>query len=119
VELHLEIGLAEELTFNFIDDKILLDFIKEKHGKTFQKLDFLCIACYYIKKKKSSRPLRFDYFLIRFSFFRDNIELRIYHEKGTFRVSIEDLVSFLIDEIKKELQTKMHANLDIVSLRAV
>jgi hypothetical protein len=113
----LDIGIADELTFNFFDLKILNFSLKRVSKIIYQILDFLFIVRYYPLGKR--RPLKFDYYMFRFSFDKSKIKMQIYHEKGVGRLAIEDLIRFIVKEINKELKKKGYNKFKIEYLYSV
>lgn len=98
-----ECGVAEALTFNFIDDEEIAKFKRLFTEKTvFSTMDFMCIIRYHVKGK----PLKFDHFMLRFSFQEKTMLILVYHEKGPQRVQPEELLSFLAKNIANELRGK-------------
>lgn len=103
ISIILEFGVADGLTFHYLDAgtlKILSDVI-ERHD--INMLDFLCVARYYILRGERKRALRFDYYFLRFIFNDSSIEVRAFHERGLQRISTDDLANFLIKNINMEL----------------
>jgi len=118
IQLMPEIGIADTLTFNFIDEeekKRWLDILKKK---SFETLDFIWIARYYISEKGKNRPLRFDYYMLRFIFRPEMMELRVHHERGARRLHIEDLIRLIIKKFNQELEREDEQPLTIESLGA-
>ena len=64
------------------------------------------VVRYYTVDKKKRSPLRFDYHMLRFSFNEKEIELQVYHERGTRRLPIDELINFLTKKINRELAKK-------------
>ena len=62
---------------------------------------------YYITKKKKSKPLNFDYYLIRMTFDKKTIEIKVFHERGPRHILPKDLTGFIINELNKNLATKL------------
>jgi len=122
VEVSLEFGIAENLTFNYIDEETLVSFLKRVSRKKPSILDFLCVVRYYKVGKKPGegkrRPLRFDYFLLRFLFNKEKGEILVFHEKGIRRISIEDLLDFIVNKINEELSEKRLAPITLEGLHA-
>jgi hypothetical protein len=112
-----DIGIADELTFNFFNLKILNYALKRVNKIKYLLLDFLFIVRYYPLGK--CRPLKFDYYMLRFSFNKNIIKLNIFHEKGTRRLAIEDLTRFIIKIMNKELRKKGYNKLKIECLYSV
>jgi len=102
-EVSFEFGVAEGDIFNYLDkeelDRLHGDIVK----RALPILDFLCVVKYHITKGGKRVPLRFDYHLLRLMFQRRRVQLQIFHERGTQRVSLEDLVTFITKCIKDEL----------------
>ena len=118
IQLFLDIGIAEGLAFNFIDDEEKNRFLSLIEKTSFRTLDFLCIARYYVPVGNRRRPLKFDYYMLRFIFDSETVELIVYHEKGTRRLSIEDLIRILSEKINEELRRMGKPPLEIETLRA-
>jgi len=115
-----EFGIAEESTFNFLDEEELQRVCKNIVGKALPTLDVFCAIRYHTVKESGERtPLKFDYHLLRFTFHKKNIELRISHERGTQRVPLEDLVTLLANRTNKELATKQQRQLVLKHLHTL
>lgn len=103
LDVIVEFGAAEGLTFNYLDLETLEIFLHEINRRESRVLDFFCVFRYYALKNGVKRALRFDYYFLRFFFNRGEFEIQIFHEKGLQRVSIEDLIKLLTDKINLEL----------------
>lgn len=104
VEVILEFGAANGLSFDYLDVNTLNTFLKAVNEKTFRFLDFICIARYYRLRGNRRIALRSDFFLLRFLFSEGcELELQAFHERGLQRISVEDLAKFLVKEIQLEL----------------
>lgn len=99
----LEFGVADGLSFHYLDAETLRAISDAVGREGTSTLDFLCIARYYVSRGGRRRALRFDYYLLRFIFSDGNIEVQVFHERGLQRTSAEDLVNFLIENINLEL----------------
>lgn len=119
IEVELELGIADGLTFSYVDREISRDCLERLREKVFQTLDFLCIVRYYAVKKDRRSSLRFDYHILRFLFNEDEVEIRVYHERGTRRLAVEDLSIFLTETINQELATEKLSPLKRTYVRAV
>lgn len=99
-----EVGIAENISFNFIDTEEM-----ERVQKTIQNdfmpiLDFFFISRYHVPKPDGKKvPLKFDYYFLRFVFHQRDMELRIVHDKGIQHIPLEDLVNFVVRQINNEL----------------
>lgn len=99
-----EIGIAEDVSFNFLDEEELGRFLKWVQKNALQFLDFFCVARYHVVKKDEKRvPLKFDHYFLRFSFYQRGMELRIVHERGTQHIPLEDLIDFVVKQINRKL----------------
>jgi len=115
-----EFGVAEESTFNFLDKEELQRLRKSIVDKALPTLDVFCAIRYHkISEGGERTPLKFDYHLLRFIFYSKNIELLISHERGTQRIPLEDLTTFLTNRINKELATKQQRKLALKYLHTL
>ena len=106
-EVSFEVGIAEDISFNFLDDEELERFQKSIQKDTLPFLDFFCVVRYHVVKKSGKRvPLKFDHYFLRFIFYQRDLELRIVHERGTQHIHIEDLVNFVMKKIDEELSRR-------------
>jgi hypothetical protein len=120
IEVSFEVGVAEEVEFNYLDKEELDRFQKSIVEKEMPILDFFCVARYHMVKDIGKRvPLKFDYHLLRFTFQENSMELRICHERGTQRVPLEDLVTFITKRINEELSQKRLKPLNLEYLRTL
>ncbi len=106
-EVSFEFGVAEGVTFNYLDEEELKRFQKDITKEALSTLDFFCVIRYHALKEGRRVPLKFDYHLLRFVFHGNNVEMQISHERGARRVSLEDFANFIIGEISKELPRKI------------
>jgi hypothetical protein len=106
-EVSFEFGVAEGITFNYLDEEELKQFQKDITKEALPTLDFFCVVRYHALKEGRHVPLKFDYHLLRFVFHGNNVEMQISHERGTRRVSLEDLANFIIGQISEELPQKI------------
>lgn len=119
-EVSFEFGVAEESTFNFLDKEELQRLQKSVEEKSLPILDVYCAVRYHKVNESGKRTsLKFDYHMLRFAFYRRIIELFVSHERGTQRIPLEDLVTFLKNRINKELEQKQQKPLTLKHLRAL
>ena len=112
IKIAFDIGIADELTFNFIDEEERDKWLSILDKGDFEILDFLLVARYYVSKKGRDQPLRFDYYMLRFLFGHGSVELRVYHEKGTRRLSIEDLIDLLYEGLSRRVGGEISMRLE-------
>ena len=106
-EVGFEFGVAEGFDFNFLDQKELDQCLRSVAEKELQTLDFFFVVRYHIIREAGKRvPLRFDYHVLRFSFQESGLELRIRHERGTQRVTLDDLTAFIAKRVNVELSQR-------------
>jgi len=106
-EVSFEFGVAEGFDFNFLDQKELDQCLRSVAEKELWTLDFFFVVRYHLIREGSKRvPLRFDYHVLRFTFQESGLELRIRHEKGTQRVTLDDLTAFIAKRINAELSRR-------------
>jgi len=115
-----EFGIAEESAFNFLDEEELQRAHKSIADKALSTLDVFCATRFHTVDEGGKRkPLKFDYHLLRFTFYKKNVELLISHERGTQRIPLEDLVTFLANRVNRELATKQQRLLALKHLHAL
>ncbi len=94
-----ELGIADSNNFTFIDEneakKLLATITKEP----FPTIDLFCAIRYYKDYTSVKKPLKFDYYLARFIFGQNALEMQVFHERGPRYVSPHDVVRFLVDQV--------------------
>jgi len=119
-QVSFEFGIAEENAFNYLDKEELQRTRKNIEGKALHTLDVFCAIRYHtINQDGKRKPLKFDYHLLRFTFYNKDIELQISHERGTQRIPLEDLVTFLTNRTNKELATRQQRQLVLKHLHTL
>jgi len=121
-QVNFELGIAEEDTFIYIDKEELerLERSIEEEGETPRILDFFCATRYHTTTQKGrTKPLKFDYTMFRFTFQRKTTELFVVHERGTQRIPLEDLVTFITNCINRELAQKGFKTLTLKQMRTL
>ncbi len=119
-EVSFELGVAEDVDFNFLDKKELDRFQRSIVKKGLSTLDFFFVVRYHVANDKGKRvPLKFDYHMLRFMFQENSTELRICHERGTQRVPLEDMITFITKRINEELSQRQLKPLDLEYLRVL
>jgi len=118
-EVSFEFGVAEGVTFDYLGDEELERFQKTIGQKALPMLDFFCVIRYHVAKEEKRIPLKFDYNFLRFIFYENEMELRVSHERGTQRISVEELIAFITMRINEELLRKQSKPLDLKYSRAL
>ncbi|MCJ7424281.1 hypothetical protein MUP01_08450 [Candidatus Bathyarchaeota archaeon] len=101
----LEFGVAETDSFNYLDSEEANRLLETIRKNPLQTLDFLCAVRYYRVQKEKKEPLRFDYYMLRFTFSENSVEISIFHERGPRHVSPEDIISLIAKKVN-ETSTK-------------
>lgn len=118
-EVSFELGVAEGITFNYLDREEVSRVEKSIAKRALPVLDFLCVARYRIMGKGKREVPKSDYHLLRLAFYRKNAELRGFHERGPRRVSPKDLLVFMLNRINASLLRNRLKPLTIGRLRAL
>ena len=102
-----EAGLADSKNFNFIDEEETKKVSTALRKTPFRKMDFFWAVRYYRYTQGNKAPLKFDYYLMRISFDKKNMEIKVFHERGPRYFSPEDLITFLVNEVNKTSTRKI------------
>jgi len=100
-----EVGLAEAKSFSYIDEEETKRVLSALRKATFQTMDFFCAVRYY--KGAAKAPLKFDYYLMRFVFGKNSVEIQVFHERGPRYISPEDIVTFLVNIVNEASARKI------------
>ena len=103
----LEFGIAEANNFNYLDNEEANKVLKVIQKKPFQLMDFFCALRYYKTQNEKKTPLRFDYYMMRFTFNKDSMEIQIFHERGPRYISPEDIANFVVNKISETFSKKI------------
>lgn len=119
-QVSFEFGVADDMTFNYLDEEELERFQKHIEIKPLRVIDIFSVIRYHIFNVKGKHtPLKFDYNMLRFTFFRKTMELLISHERGNQRISLEDFITSLINKINKKLKQEAQTTLVLKHLRTL
>lgn len=119
-EVSFEFGVAEEVTFNYLDKEELERFQKHIETKPLRIIDMFSVIRYHTINAKGKRtPLKFDYNMLRFTFSRKTMELRVSHERGNQHISMEDFIVFLTNKINEKLKREVQKALVLKYLRTL
>jgi len=102
-----EFGIAEANNFNYLDSEEKTRVTKAMQKKHFQTIDFLCSIRYYRTLKEKKTPLKFDYYMLRFTFNKNTMQTEIFHERGPMHISPEELINFIARRINQTSQKKI------------
>ena len=118
-DVRFEFGVADGLTFNFVDKEEVERFQNITAKEALSILDFLCITGYHTVNDGRRVPRRFDYHFLRLIFYRNNIELHIVHERGSQHIPLEELAVFVKRCINEELSKEGLKQLNLKELRTL
>jgi len=103
-EVSFEFGIAEDATFNYLDREELERSQKQIEIGPLPLIDLLSVIRYRTLTAKGRRSsLKSDYNMLRFAFSRRTMQLSVSHERGSQRISPEDLITFLTHKINSKL----------------
>jgi hypothetical protein len=99
-----EVGVADRLIFHPLDETLVETLsLFAFQGSLPMNLDFLFVVTYHYYRGAERNPLHFDYHQLRFSFNRNEFELRVFHSKGTRRMPLDELLHYILDAVNDEL----------------
>ena len=96
-----EFGLAESGDFNYIDEEEVRKTLNFLTKERVHSMDFFCSIRYYKGIGEKKTPLKFDYYVLRTIFSRDNFEVQVFHERGPRYISPEEVTEFIFNEINE------------------
>lgn len=115
-----DFGIADSLTFNYLDEEVMKLSLEAVSREALSTLDFICIVRYYRRiSTRRYKPLRFDYYIIRFGFYDGRGDIQVYHEKGTRRLPIDDLITLIIRRVNRELVGSKHPKITVEHKRTL
>jgi hypothetical protein len=95
-----ELGIADANSFTFINDEEAKRVLAALRKATFRVMDFFCVVRYYKEYPSKKKPLKFDYYMVRFVFPEEKmLEVQTFHERGPRYIPPKALVAFLLDTI--------------------
>ena len=99
--LNFESGIAKAKDFTFLNCREVATTLEIITKGPLQVMDFYCALRYYNLKNGKKAHLRFDYYMIRFIFNKNSIEIRVFHERGPMYTSPTDVVDFIVKKINE------------------
>lgn len=105
--VNFEFGIGETDGFNYLDEDEANKVLKAISRKPLQIMDFLCVVQYHKLQGERRSPLRFDYRLIRFTFAKNLMEVRVFHERGPMYTSPADTVNLIVNTINEGSSKKI------------
>jgi hypothetical protein len=102
-----EFGIAETNNFNYLDAEETSKVLKIVYKKPFQIMDFFCAIRYYKTRNEEKTPLKFDYYMLRFLFDKNFVEVQIFHERGPRHMSPEDITILIANKINETFSKRI------------
>jgi len=106
VKVEFDIGIADGMSFEYLDEKGLERCVNEVSNAALQVLDLYVVARYYVPDGEKRKPLKFDYFLVRILFSEQELEMLVHHEKGPMHLAVEELIELFFTRINRELKNQ-------------
>ena len=119
IRVEMEAGVADGLTFSSLDRNVLSQCLSAVSESGFKMLDFFLVVRYYRVEAAAKMPLKFDYYIMRFIFREEEVEMLVHHERGTRRLAVKELMAFQIHRINRELKATGNAPLKMIGVRAI
>jgi hypothetical protein len=119
IRVEMEAGVADGLTFSSLDRDILSQCLMLASRSGFKTLDFFLVVRYYHVEATAKTPLKFDYYIVRFIFGQEELEILVHHERGTRRLAVKEFIAFQIHRINHVLKATKKARLRMIDVRAV
>ncbi len=94
-----EFGIAKSNIFNYLDTHETSKVLKIAHTDPFRIMDFFCAIRYYTMRNGKENSLKFDYYMLRFTFYDETTEILIFHERGPRHISPNELINLIIYRI--------------------
>jgi hypothetical protein len=102
-----EFGLAEDIGYNLIDKQEVKRTLELLARERLRTLDFFCVIRYYKNTGNKKSALKFDYYMFRTLYSKDNLEIQVFHERGPRYLLPEDLTSFIFSKLNEESTRKI------------
>ena len=102
-----EFGLADAEGFDYIDEEEASKALNLIINEHFHIIDFFCGIRYYKGDTEKKTPLKFDYYILRTTYNRNNFEIQVHHERGPRYISPEDLTLFIFNKINEVSNRKV------------
>jgi len=102
-----EFGIAEGKTFNYLDHEETQKVLEKIGEAPMQVMDFFCAIRYYKWREGKSKPLKFDYYMIRLTFNANIVNVYVFHERGPRHISPEEIVNLLVARVNASFPRKV------------
>ena len=113
-ELAFEVGVANGEFFDYLNEEMLKELYGSlESGRDYTVLDFLVIATYHYSRSGKKIPLTFDHHVLRFAFNGREVDINLFHIKGTRRIPLDEFLNVIIGKIREEAK---HSKLRAISV---
>ncbi|MBX5328054.1 MAG: hypothetical protein QHH18_01140 [Candidatus Bathyarchaeota archaeon] len=102
-----EWGIADTSDFNYLDEEETSKVLKTVWKKPCRIMDFFCAIRYYKTQNEKEIPLKFDYYMLRFTPNKNLLEIQVFHERGLRYTTPEDIINLIINKINQGSTRKM------------
>jgi hypothetical protein len=102
-----EFGIADGRNFNYLSEEEANRLLKSLNTSLPQIMDFFSAIRYYKVNDGKKKPLRFDYYMLRFTFNKKWLEIQVYHEKGPMHMSPEELTNFIAAQVNESFSRRI------------
>jgi len=118
--LGFEIGVADDIFFNYLDDETVQRLCKVLNPRrNYRLLDFLIIVTYHYTQQKKRIALNFDHFHLRLIFNKRRMEARLFHNKGIRRMPIDEMLNRIFDQIRKSMMRSSLGSLTVRRMKTL
>ena len=102
-----EFGIAEADGFNYLDDDEASMVLKAIRKNPLRIMDFFCVVRYHRLQGEKKTALKFDYCMIRFTFNKGLMGVRVFHERGPRYTSPGDMINFIVNKVNEGSSKKV------------
>ena len=107
----LEVGIADSNIFTYIDELEAKKIQSNVKKQPSEMMDFFLAVRSYKDHGGKKKPLKFDYYMMRFIFFEGStVEAQVFHERGPRYIQPEDLLLFIVKGICKQSPRRILRN---------
>jgi hypothetical protein len=119
IRVELEVGVADGLAFEYFNEESLERCLNAILKNALSVLDLFFVVRYYVHDGVKRKPLKFDYYIVRFLFKEKEIEMLVHHERGPRHLAVDELIRFYFNRINRELKAKKMSTLEQISIQTV
>ena len=102
-----ETGIAEADNFNYLDTEEAGKLLRIIQKEPLQTMDCLFVIRYHKMLKEKKTPLRFDYYILRFTFNENSMNTQIFHERGPRYMTLQDIMNLIAAKLNEKSTKNM------------